>query len=371
MNFKFMKHILLLVLFLHFLNLQAINSSSDYTLSGKIKGLTDQKVYIVYFSGNTRVKDSANVKDYKFNFKGKINEDIIATIIFKNPSKTFNFILAPGENILKGNVKDIDKSFVSGSLYQDGWIDLNKKLTPINEREKKFQEELQKNENNVSNQVEQTEIFEKIKKDRSTEIKNFIISKPGELAGLFSFYNYLLNSEADLVELSKLLDKFDSSLKSSIYYEKSKQFLEVGMRTTIGNQLLDFSQTDTNNVVVSSKDYLGKYLLIDFWASWCSPCRAENPNVVATFLKYKDKGFDVLGVSLDNNKENWMHAIHKDNLQWKQVSDLKQWKNEVAVLFGIKAIPTNILVDPTGKIIAKNLRGEALDKKLAEIFVTK
>lgn len=109
-------------------------------------------------------------------------------------------------------------------------------------------------------------------------------------------------------------------------------------------------------------------MLVDFWASWCGPCRAENPNLVKTYNKYKDNGFTVLGISLDQpgKKNSWLAAIHKDNLTWTQVSDLKFWDNEVAVLYGIKAIPSNLLVDPQGKIIAKDLRGEELDKKLAE-----
>ena len=112
----------------------------------------------------------------------------------------------------------------------------------------------------------------------------------------------------------------------------------------------------------------GRYVLVDFWASWCGPCRAENPNVVKVFQKYKDRNFHIIGVSLDRpgQQEKWMKAIHDDKLEWTHVSDLQFWNNEVAKQYGINAIPQNLLLDPEGKIIAKNLRGEELEAKLGE-----
>jgi peroxiredoxin len=132
----------------------------------------------------------------------------------------------------------------------------------------------------------------------------------------------------------------------------------------------EFTQNDPDGNPVKLSSFRGKYLLVDFWASWCGPCRAENPNVVKAYTKYHDKGFEILGVSLDDEKgrTNWLNAIKKDGLTWKQVSDLKAWNNEAAQLYAIKAIPQNVLLDPSGKIIAKNLRAEALDKKLAELL---
>ena len=132
----------------------------------------------------------------------------------------------------------------------------------------------------------------------------------------------------------------------------------------IGTMLPDFTQNDVNGKPFTLSSLKGKYVLVDFWASWCGPCRAENPNVVKAFNKYKSKNFTVLGVSLDQDKAKWLEAIKKDGLAWSHVSDLKYWNNAVAAQFGIQSIPASFLIDPTGKIIARDLRGADLDKFL-------
>lgn len=141
-------------------------------------------------------------------------------------------------------------------------------------------------------------------------------------------------------------------------------------KTQIGQIAPDFRQQTPKGDTIRLSDFRGKYLLLDFWASWCGPCRGENPNLVKAYDQYKDKGFEILGVSMDNpgQRDAWLEAIEADGLTWAQVSDLRGTKNEAAVLYGITMIPANFLLDPDGKIIAKDLRGQVMTDKLDAIF---
>ena len=136
----------------------------------------------------------------------------------------------------------------------------------------------------------------------------------------------------------------------------------------IGAKAPMFALPSSDGTIVSLSSFKGKYVLLDFWASWCAPCRGENPHVVAAYQKFKDKGFTVLGVSLDNSKDAWMRAINDDHLTWTQVSDLKGWSNAVALMYAVQSIPTNFLIDPNGQIVARDLRGDQLIEALTTIL---
>lgn len=202
---------------------------------------------------------------------------------------------------------------------------------------------------------------------RDLDIEAFIKEQPSSIVTAFVLYRYYSPSLSPekIEEYTNLLDK---SLAETQYVKLLRELPATLRSTRIGTKAPDFALPNPEGKTVRLSDHFGKYILVDFWAAWCGPCRRENPNVVKVFNKFKDKGFTVFGVSLDSDKSAWVKAIEKDGLNWPQVSDLKFWDSAPAKLYGIRGIPGNVLLDRSGNIIARNLRGVELENKIAELL---
>jgi len=203
------------------------------------------------------------------------------------------------------------------------------------------------------------------------KLAEYLRSQPASLGTINLLQSNVLDKDQYMSTYVAVAEKVK---KEWPQYAVAKEFASMVDRMkvlSIGQVAPEISLPDTTGNVVKLSSLKGKYVLVDFWAKWCGPCRQENPNVVRAFQKYKDKGFTVFGVSLDRNKKDWLQAIKQDGLAWTHVSDLKYWQSEAAKTYNITGIPFSLLLDPEGKIIAKNLRGAALDNKLNEIFAKK
>ncbi|AWW32607.1 cytochrome C biogenesis protein [Echinicola strongylocentroti] len=205
-----------------------------------------------------------------------------------------------------------------------------------------------------------------LESDHAAKVKSTINSMEGSFAALAAVG--MLNPRNDFSYIDSLVTELDKSYPENNMIVSMKQQLDEMRALSIGQPAPEIALPDPEGEEVKLSDFKGKYVLIDFWAAWCKPCREENPNVVRLYNEYKEEGFEVFGVSLDRSKDAWVKAIEEDNLTWTHVSDLKYFNSEAAATYKINAIPATYMIDPEGKIIAKDLRGPSLENKLKEIF---
>jgi peroxiredoxin len=356
-------------------------SPQEFKLKGKLNlSRPIEQAYITYRNADDQVSDSFQLKEAKFAYTGKIAEPTLAVFRVK-------YAPAPGEAkpkvemiqvfLEEGRInltaKDsLKNNTVTRSQAHTEFQSLQARQKPYNEKLTLLYQEWSKY-NKEKNKAEQKKVEDQIEAVNA-ELKEavyhaYLKATPNSKLALYALKQYAgWNIDGDKVD--PLFNALPAKVQQWPSAVALKEQIEIAKKTGIGKTAMDFTQNDTLGNPVSLSSFKGKYVLVDFWASWCGPCRVENPNVVRVFNQYKDKGFTVLGVSLDrpNAKDKWLKAIHDDKLTWTHVSDLKFWDNDVAKQYGIKAIPQNLLIDPQGVIIAKNLRGEDLEAKLGEVL---
>jgi peroxiredoxin len=279
------------------------------------------------------------------------------------------FFLENAEIMFTGNSDSLSKAQVTGSKTQDEYQTC---LTAINAFKGSFENKSRDLRSAMENKdtVRADEIkkeIDAIMSQVNTIQKSFVKNNPHSYASPYILQG-LLNS-TDLTEIESLVNALDPDVARTPEVIFLKNRIRQNKVVEIGQKAPDFTLNDVNGVPVSLSSKVGaKLLLIDFWAAWCAPCRVENPNVVKVYNEFKSKGFDILGVSLDRKKEDWIQAVAKDNLTWTQVSDLLFWSSPVAKSYLVTSIPANFLLDKNGIIIAKNVRGEALPAKVKALL---
>jgi peroxiredoxin len=365
--------------------LSTAQDTQNFAIKGSYTNISMpvKKVMMYYRLDDKNMTDSAEPKNGNYVFSAKLREPMIVTLraVYEpgtdgKPVRTVNARDMVNVFVVPGTVDvtatdSFANTKVTGSKMHDAYLQLRSYMKPLVEKRAPYiaaynKANAEKDAAAKKAAIAKLDSLDLVEKKMYGEFVKNNTQSPIALYALNQFAGWDIDVEA----VEPLFAKLPEEQKK---YASAKTLLgkiEIAKKTSIGKIALDFAQNDTLDVPVKLSAFRGKYLLVDFWASWCVPCREENPNVVKAFNEFKDKNFYILGVSLDRPgaKQDWLDAIHKDNLTWAHVSDLKWWQNDVAKLYGIQAIPQNLLLDPNGKIIAKNLDGEKLRAKLNEIF---
>jgi peroxiredoxin len=345
-----------------------VKKEKEFTINGRLSGFPDETEIALYRNGDNKEIANGKLKNGEFVLKGEVKEPVLCYLAIGPASGPVQVFVENSRISVSNDPKVPGKYVVDGSVSHKAFNDFVIAFSPLAQELSSLagtinsmvpggeRDALMNLYNNTIERI-QLHIDSFVTKNTKSVIAPFVLTVTAQ------FYE-------DPVLLEQRYNRLDASVKK---LESAKQL--AGMIAekkigAVGTEALDFTQPDTTGSLVSLSSFRGKYVLVDFWASWCGPCRNENPNVVENFHKFKEKNFTILGVSLDRpgQKAKWLQAIKEDNLTWTHVSDLQFWNNAAAQLYHIQGIPQNILIDPSGKIVARNLRGPALEAKLCEIF---
>ena len=351
--------------------LSSCSSKPHYTVKGKIEGSDSITFYLQKREAGKLVSiDSAVSRKGSFTLKGGlVDHPQLVQLVAGNTKKRTAFYLENSEIVVKGSLDSLYKAKITGSKSQDEYqtfVDSNKPLSDLYSKLIiKYQAASQ------SGDIKNTAILEKQGDSIQTEMiklqKNFVKNHPASY--VTPSFVVSLSYEMEAEDIESMVKGLDTAIAALPQIKDLEERVKIMKSVSVGQKAPDFTLSDPNGTPVALSSKFGpKLLLIDFWASWCQPCRQENPNVVKVYNEFHKKGFDIVGVSLDKTKDSWVKAISDDKLAWTHVSDLQYWSNAAAKMYAVNSIPANFLLDETGKIIGKNLRGQDLYNKVNEVL---
>lgn len=327
-----------------------------------LAAMDSAQVYIHYHKDTIPATDTVIARKGKFSWQADLSEP--QRVFMMLPNRYWEFFAGNGENIRISADTNAQELHVEGSKVQAEWDAYSATLKDLTDQEEALYPKWGKGTKDEQAALERQ--LTDLRMQRRARANTYIAGHPASPVS-----TTLVSDRAQMGEyedVKKIYEQLAPSARQTAAGRMIAARLILLHRSALGQPILDFTQNDVKGKPVRFSAFKGKYVLVDFWASWCGPCRAENPNVLKAYNAYKNKNFTVIGISLDDNGGKWKKAISDDHMPWTELSDLKGWRNELAAWYGIQGIPSNLLVGPDGKIIAKDLRGAALHEKLAALL---